>query len=484
MEINQVSQTQMVNQIIHIGHGDLNIYRDVGLEAAKYEPELLAHLIAWNEKKGQVRDSKVALPIIALRGEYDEEYFQNAVAHLLIQSPRELLKACEYHKSLRVPVTDGGGKLLKYGVERFIREREKKRVWWDRTVLQHRKAMKALYAFYHIKPNKRAQAVLFDKKKIGVFKTVSQLKCMKPDEAAGAILNQKIPYLIAIGAMGGIKDKPEVVMALMEQMTGNELVTNTTMLERMGVFDNPYGYLKAAYDKAIERAEKDKRMSKTKANVAAKKTKGKASKKLQSLDKEKRSQMGGIEGDWLVLGDMSYSMHSSIEVAKFISAEIAEQVKGKVHLVFFNTSPRYYDVTGLTIDEIKGKTRSIRANGGTAIGCGLEMLMDKNEIVNGIVICSDGGDNTAPNFGHAYRRYITKMGIEPTVYHYHVPGDRNVLGCQKVQMTKFELGSKVDYYQIPNLIQTMRTSKYSLVEEIMDVPLLTINDVYKKGKKK
>jgi len=158
-------------------------------------------------------------------------------------------------------------------------------------------------------------------------------------------------------------------------------------------------------------------------------------------------------------------------------------VKGDVHLVFFNTVPRYFNVAGKTLPEIEAMTSRIYASGGTSIGCGLELIMDKGITVNGIAICSDGGDNTHPYFSEAYVKYAKKMGLEPTVYLYHVTGDPNYFGkyCKmdKVQFEQFELGRDVDYYSLPNLAATMRTSRYMLAEEILETRLLRFVDVFK-----
>ena len=52
MERTEVTKNQIVNELIRIGHGDYSIYLDIGLKAIKTEPELFAHLIAWNHKIG------------------------------------------------------------------------------------------------------------------------------------------------------------------------------------------------------------------------------------------------------------------------------------------------------------------------------------------------------------------------------------------------------------------------------------------------
>lgn len=478
-----ITRNQMVNQLIRIGHGDFSVYTKLGLQAVKDEPELFGHLISWNSIKGEVRDSKVALPVIALRGEKDAELYENAAANLCLLDPRNLLRACYYNKELGP--ANGGGKWLKDAVVRYVKAREKSRKWWDRTALQHRSSLKGLYALNHIKPTPRAQRILFkrDYPQGSVFAKLKELKNMAPDEAAGFILINRIPFLVAVGALGGIKGKPDIVLALIERMSGAELISNTKMLERMGVFESPA--LKVAYDKAIERMKKDKKVSSLKAGKAAKHVDGKAAKQLEKIQEERLASLGGLEGDWLVLGDRSGSMDESVEAARQIASLIAKQVRGSVHLVFFNTSPMYFNVTGKTLNEITDETRRLRATGGTSIGCGLDLISEKNIVVNGIAIASDGGDNTAPYFHGAYRRYADKFGTEPTVYLYHLPGEWNALTpyCQRdgILLEQFELGSRPDYYALPNLVATMRTGRYTLVEEIMDCPLLTFKEVFKEA---
>ena len=484
-EKSAVSRNSMINQLLKIGHGDLSIYKDVGLKAIKDEPELFAHLIAYNFNKGEVKDSKRALPIIALRGDKDDELFENAVAHLCKLDPLELVRACRFHKELG-PTSTGGSKWLKKGIYLYLKEREKKRKWWDRTALQHRDSLKTLYAMNHIRPNGYAQSILFYKNypESSVFHQVKCLKNMTPIEAAGTILNYQIPYLIAVGAVGGIKNKPDIILALIERMSGNELITNTNMLKQYGVFENPI--LKAAYDKAVERMKKDKKVPTLKAGRAASVIKDKKiADKLETIQEERLAKLGGIDGDIVVLGDKSGSMTSSIEVAKQIAALIAQQIKGRVHLIFFDSQPTYFDVTGKSLSEIQEITKRISARGSTSIGCGLDYLMKKNEVVNGIVICSDGGDNYTPHFHDAYEKYCIKFEIEPTIYLLHVPGDKNYLAgfckSKNISMTTFELGEYVDYYSLPNLINSIRINPYALIDEIMETPLLTFNDVFGKN---
>ena len=500
MERDVVSQNQMVTQLMQIGHGDLNIFADIGLQAAKERPELLAHMISWNTAKGEVRDSKIALPIIALRGEKDLEFYENAVANLCLLDPRSLMKAVLFNSEMTAsghPLQFGAGNMLEEGVNRYLAFREENIGWWHRMVLQHRKSAKNLYKRYHRKPNKMVQDILFDKKrpKGSVFEAVANLKKMSPQEAAGTILEKKIPFTIAVGALGGLKDKSDILLALIERMSGAELINNTNMLKKYGVFENIE--LKASYDKALVRAKADKKVSSLKAGKAADilsdpdlQISKSVIAKLRDVQETKIDQHSGIEGDWAVLCDASGSMRIAIEKAKEVAAVLARMVKGRVHLTFADDHMiKALDVTGMTLDEIKKDTRNVHSGGATKLSIGLSYILDKGLIVNGIAIITDGGENQLPAFSTVYKQYAIKYGMEPPVYFLHVTGDPDRLSPslkrEGIHFEKHEMDN-VDYYSFPNIAATMKTSRFTMFDEIMGIPLLTFDEVFQstKGGKK
>ncbi|OHD13011.1 MAG: hypothetical protein A2Z96_01230 [Spirochaetes bacterium GWB1_48_6] len=174
-------------------------------------------------------------------------------------------------------------------------------------------------------------------------------------------------------------------------------------------------------------------------------------------------------------------MEQAIAKAVEIASYITRSVKGKVYLIFFNVEPRMLDVTGKTLEEIKKMTARISAGGGTSCGCGLWLLADKGLHIDGIAMVSDGGENTPPLFTEAYSRYEQLIGNSPTVYFYKLIGERNFLSrnCQNsnIAIEEFDM-TRSDYYSIPNLVGMMKTTRYSLIDEIMNTPLLTFDDVF------
>lgn len=477
-----LSRNRLVTELARSAHGKLEEYW-VGLPSADRDPEFFSRLIAWNHAKGEVRDSKAALPVIGLRSKAilaDSELAENCAAHLALLSPRDLDRALDFAKASGV-APSAWKHWLRPTVEGYLRTREAVAEWWDRTVITHRRAVKSLYARWHVKPGPRAQAVLFERRypRGSIFSTVARLPKMTTTEAAQAVVKRKLPFLIVVGAMGEKAKETRFVSALIDSMSPAEVVNNTAMLEKLGVKTVPE--LRAAFEAALKRAAESKkgRLGSMKAAKAAESVKDeKLKNKLRGIQDKKTKAMT-VKGRWLVLGDKSGSMSRSIEVAREVAASLAS-VAEEVHLVFFDVMPTYYPVTGKTIEEIRQVTKRISSYGGTSIGCGLaSMLMRKIE-VDGIAIVSDGGENNDPRFWDVYRQYSGMIGREVPVYFYKVSGDPDALSGTR-GMPTFDLrGVPVDHYSIPNLVQSMRVNPYSLVDEIMETPLLKLKDALKR----
>ena len=489
MENTALTRQKILSELSRSPHGKLSEYIPVGKQAIAQEPEFSAHLLAWDRTHGQIRDSKVALPVVTLAFEKEPEFLDNAFGHLALLGPRELLRAYSFAREIR-PV----GQMLAFRrlIGTYLAEKESGK-GWDHLAIQHRKTLKELYALSHALPEKeRTQAVLFgfkgkgaDKVKLplpkgSVFEAVANLKNMAPVEAAGTILKFKVPFLIAMGALGAKAKDVDLVLALIDRMSATELVTNTKMLEKLGVKTNPA--LRGAFDKAMEKAATSKKNTlKTTAAVDAVEDEG-LKDKLRKLQDKQIAAAGGPEGNWLVLADKSGSMSSAIELARHVSATLAKFVKGKVYLVFFDVAPLTVDVTGLSLDQIQKATRHIHADGGTSIGVGLNRMLEEKIELDGIAVVSDGGENTSPRFADVYKRYSAFVGKEVPVYFYDVHGRsgwEQSISNSGIEIQTFKVAGNTDYYSIVNTVATLRSNRYSLIDEIMATPLISLSDVLK-----
>lgn len=489
MEKTGLSRNQIIQQLTRSSHGDLKSYVAPGLAAASEDGEFFAHLIAWNEKNGQIRDSKVALPVVSLAAKtFNSELAENSLAHLALLDPRNLVRALKFAMDVKTP---GHAGELRRLVVRYLRERENDSARWQRTAVQHRASLKTLYALFHVKPSSLADRVLFKGEKLGIFKTIAELKDMASADAASAIIQLRIPFLIAVGALGGKAKEPDLVLALIQQMSPTELVTNTKMLEKLGAKNSPA--LRAAFEEGLKKAVASKKTTFKTTRAVEALTDDALKEKLRGVQEKQIDTLGGVEGDWLVLADKSPSMQSAIAAATQLAATLARIVKGQVHLVFFDGSPhRYVDATGKAYDTLLAETKHIKAGGsGTSIGCGLQYALDKLLECDGIAVVSDGAENTAPFFATTYNKYCAQFGKEVPVYLYwmecHEPSPygnnpktlADNMAREGLDLQVFDLREGFDYYALPNICLTMRTQRYSLIDAIMSVPLLKLADVFK-----
>ena len=483
-----ITRQRILSELSKSPHGSLKEYLPIGKQAVLQEGEFFQHLVAWDRTHGQIRDSKVALPIVGLAFEKDEELVDNALAHIALLGPRELARAYRFGLEIRLP---GKMRQLRRLVESYLHEKEQDK-GWDHLAIQHRGTLKELYSLAHAKPEKeRTNVVLygrnFDKTKAplpkgSVFEVVANLKNMSPTEAAGSIMKYRIPFLIAMGALGAKAKEPDLVQALIQAMSPTELTTNVKMLEKLGLKTNPA--LRGAFDAALLKASTSKKNTlKTTQAVEAVQDEG-LKEKLRGLQAKQISAAGGPEGDWVILADKSGSMSHAIETACHIAGSLTQFVKGKVGLIFFDKSPTAMDVTGLSLDQIKVKTRHVRANGGTSIGCGLNSMLMSKVAVDGIVVVSDGGENSPPLFSDTYAKYSKFVDKDVPVYFYQLSGESDSFSPRMkaagIEMQTFDLrGQKLDYYSIPNTVKSLNANPYSLVDEILQTPLLTLNQVLK-----
>lgn len=486
-EIELHVKNKLVQQLLKPTHSDLNSYLDV-LPLAIQDKNLFSHYITWNNIKSKIDDSKCALPIIGLRTflKVEKDYAENAIANLMTLNPRNLYKAYQFSRDLsdsgRV-IIGGWRKLFQESIQKYLEIREGSIKWWDNAVVRSRKAMLGLYAISHKKPSDRAQEILFKKQypKSSVFQIIKDLKTMSPLEACGQIIKHNIPMSVIIGSGVKVKGNKEVLLAMVEGMTGNEILNSSNMLKNLGAFD--FSEVKAAYDNAIERAKTDKRVNTFKASKAIKQVDKKIADKIITIQNEREKEIPKITANTLILGDSSGSMRKAIEITKQIAGVISSNVVGDKYLIFFNTHPRLFYITNKTYADICVSTKDVKALGSTSIGCGLKYLMDKNIDVDIIIIVSDGGDNSTPYFTDVYPKYCKKFGKEPTIYFFHVKGDgeddlSKFCKAGNININYFEVDVNFDYYALPNILQTVKLSQYDLLNEILDVPLLTLEKVF------
>jgi len=458
-------------------HRDLTEYIPIAQTAMKHDPLFFHHFVAWNHIKGQIRDAKVALPVLGLMATREPILVGNSYGHLMSLGPREFVRALSFAKGQRPGLSWRGiGRVVKA----YIRRIERQPVKLERTVLQHRASIRRLYTEFHVKPSPLAAAMLgFGLKGEelpvvgGVLAALRDIPKMDPVEAAGTVMRYNIPFLVATAVMPQIKGNTAAIIAIIQSMSASDLVNSVKNLKHWGMDKDPA--IKAAYAEALAKSKGNANLFK--AAKAAEVVEEEDVKEALAQIQERKLGAGSIDGNWLVLADMSGSMRQSMELGKLVSALLARMVKGKVWLVFFNQKAHGRDVTGKTLAEIREQTMLLHAHGFTSVGAGLEYANMQKLDFDGIAVITDGGHNKAPAFSVEYKAAERRLLKSPSVYYYRVAGDHDVLTHELesagITAEKFQVPAGADEYSIANLVQTMRVNRYSLYQEILDTPLKT-----------
>ncbi|HEV3079978.1 MAG TPA: hypothetical protein VGY66_09370, partial [Gemmataceae bacterium] len=366
---------------------------------------------------------------------------------------------------------------LKTEIVRYLREREADPEWFDSSVLIARKAIKRLYALLHVKPDERAQKILFEEdppadSRLHALRVLA--KASTPAAQARAIMEHRIPYRVAATVVQQMT--PTVLLALIERMSSQELINNLASLQRRGALNNPD--LKALIEHKLEEARTGTRVSAFKAEEALKAAKlsEDVRRKLEQVADTQVKAKGRIARPTALFIDKSGSMELAIELGKRIGALISAICEKELYVYAFDTMAYPIERAGNDLAAWEKSLKGITAGGGTSCGVALEAMTRKQQYVEQLILVSDEEENTAPFFVQSLNKYREAVKADPNVCFVRTPGARTNLEeqCRRHAVAFDAFQFTGDYYALPNLVPLLsRPSKLELLMEIMDYPLPT-----------
>lgn len=465
----------ILNSLLTTPHRQLELVGKLHEDMVQRDPIFYGHLAVWYQQVGEVRDHKEVFVGNLLTSNISEH---RAAGFVMLQEfpPYQVARIVDFLKVYR-------GKLprsTRTAVRRYLKQREKNPVFFDRAALTARKAMKHLYASLHIKPSQRADAVLFkdnppEDSLAYALKLVSIADSAL--EQAQLIVEYNIPYAIAVGAIKQLT--PTVLVALINSMSPQEVINNLKSLQTRGAMENPQ--VKEMINEKLEAAQTDVRVAALKGKVAAGATilDADTAARLEKVMDEQVKRRGKITKATALLVDKSASMESAIEVGKRIAALISGITEAELFVYAFDTLPYPVKASGSQLSDWEKAFQHIKAGGATSIGSTLEAMRLRKQRVEQIILVTDEGENTAPYFASTYEAYKRDLLLEPSVlvvkvgYAYDWLEKR--LQEKQVQVDSFTFAG--DYYSLPNLIPFLsRPSRLELLMEILETPLPMRND--------
>jgi hypothetical protein len=489
-------------------HRDTDRIKAVHEEVRKQDPRFYAHLACWYDRAGSgIRDHKEVFAAmlatdpfvdnrevgLALFRDMPTFLKKRVVGFIRGKKVKVRTKTGEKMEvkggkktidKVKIELHDAGLKLnvphsMKSEVKQYLRWLESDDKRFDEVAMRSFWDLKDLYRMggLQIKPSPRAQGILFENvvpegSKLNVLDAVRKAKT--PEEKAKIIVENKIPYTVAVGLVD--KVTPTVLVALIDRMSSQELLNNIASLDEKGATAMPE--VKALIDKKLEKAKTAKNVSALKSKTAKATGRIKDESTAKKLDEVADTQIkshGVISLSTAIMIDRSGSMTEAIEVGKRLATVVSGATVADLHVIAFDTSATEIVAKGKALSDWENAFRGINAAGGTSIGSALYFLLRKKAIVEQIVVVTDEGENTHPFFTTVYEQYCREMNVKPSVVVIHVGGNDHtfttMLKGAKIEFDTYTPDSS-DYYGMPGIIPLLaRKSKLDLVYEIMDEPL-------------
>jgi hypothetical protein len=497
-------RVKILNSFMTCPHRDTDELQKIHAEIREKDPVFYAHLAVWY-KNGDLRDHNEVFTAMLVTDPYLENR-ETGIALFQQQAPFMKAKILGFIKGKEIVLREKTGKQVKRGkkmvdeiknskkkvgliknIPNILRTEIKKYIRWletnndrfDSIALTNFNDLKTFYAGkgLQIKPCPRAQQILFDEifpedSKLSIFKQIREADT--PEKAAHLIVEHKIPYTIALG----LRDKitPSILIALINNMTAQEIITNIASLQEKGVMDNPE--TKKLITEKLEVAKTAKNVTALKSKRAKETGRIKDETVLKQLDEIADKQIkksGTIKVPTGLLVDRSGSMEAAIKAGKQIASTICGSMEANLFGVAFDTMAQAIKASENTLTAWEKAFAPIRAGGGTSIGCALEFMIRYNLYAEQLIIVTDEDENESPKFADVFPRYIEKMKITPAIIIVRVGRATTTLSehlkRKGISFDVYELQGK-DYYGLPGLIPLLsRKSKLDLVYEIMDFPL-------------
>ena len=511
---------EILNTLLTTPHRDLEKIWPVHSELIAKDPRFYVRLAAWYANHGDVRDHKEMFVVALVLSDF-EGHRDAGLALLRNMPPYQVIRVVDFisgrkrtrqarkgedamkHASRRQrqaaacrafgtsagetaesepdKITVEFGlfrnvpRAMKTEITRYLREREADPDWFDGSVLAARKAMKRLYALLHVKPGERAQKILFDDEPPAdsrIYALRELAAAANPADQAKAIVQHRIPYRVAATVIRQMT--PTVLVALIEQMSAQELINSLGGLKRRGALDVPE--IKSLIETKLEAAKTADRVSAFKAEKAieAAGVPDDLRKKLEDVADTQVKAKGRITRPTALLIDKSASMEQAIELGKRIGAMISAICEKELYTYAFDTMAYEIEPEGNDLAEWERALAGITAGGCTSCGVALKYLARKKQYVEQIIMITDEQENTAPAFVPSLKEYRDALKSDPSVCIVRTPGGSSYLEqlCRResIQLDVFTFSG--DYYSLPNLVPMLsRPSKLELLMEIMDYPL-------------
>jgi len=389
--------------------GELELMRCLHERMFRRDPVFYGFLATWYIQRGTIMDHKEIF-LANLLTSPCRGHRERASRLLPLFPVRELSRTVDYCKR----VVQKFPRIARTGVREYLRRLEEKPERFDNLVLGSRKHLKHLYASLRIKPSPRAQAILFEDSppqdsRLADLKALLQER--EPDAQARLILHCGTPLSIALRYVRNLT--ASLVVRLIETLPPAEIVQNLNVLRNRGVLKDEE--VMSLLDRRLHEAMAEKKVTARLSRLVTRISKPYDDMKAraETILTRCREENIAIERPTALLIDKSGSMDEALDLGKIVAILCSSLARGSFSTFLFDSKAIELQPPDTSPESWEREFAPCSAEGPTSPGSALALMGEKEEIVEQVVLITDGNENHAPGFFEALAGYQRKLHSTP-----------------------------------------------------------------------
>jgi hypothetical protein len=444
-------------------HGDLSKTLEVHRGVRDRNPLFYVKFATWYMENGTVRDHKVAFLKTLFSAEQPQ--LREAAWMLLQEVPFELLYRVAEGKNPRT---------LRSAVIHRLANEEAETLRFQ--ILRAGKHLKKLVKQLHIPTSKseseNLQAIgkeLFSKapELRAVFKQLQETT--DPKEISEILRKSRLPSYIAVSSLK--VRTPQIMKALIENMTPSELLQSLNALGRMKVLEPNLDLIIEKINKAItDRRIGAMRIHRIRKSLDPTLVPAKIFDLLSQITVEKIKRISKIKGKVSIHLDGSGSMEMAIPIARQLATTLSMACETPPSVYVASTTPTLIKPQVYNAEGWEKAFSLVKAEGTTPLGAGIALMKRLGDECDTLILITDEGENTPPFFIHEYQSLtykpqiiIVRVGSEKRTLSEQLDRERIPYDMVAVQTA--------DQYSLDQIVRLIGKSPFDVVLEIMSIPV-------------
>jgi len=453
----------LFQEIMTCPHGDLSKTLEVHKGVRDRNPLFYVKAACWYAENGAVRDHKVAFLQTLFSAEQLE--LREAAWILLQDLPFEFIYRIvgeKYPRTMRSAIihrlTNEDPEVLRFQILRAAKDLKRivKRLHIPTTNSDNVNLQTIGKELFTKTPELRA-----------IFKRLQEIE--DPTEISRILREARLPSYIAVSSLK--VRTPEIMKALIENMSPSELLQSLNTLGRMKVLEPNLNLITEKINKAIaDKRVGAMRIHQIRKHLDPELVPGKIFDLLSQVTVKKIQRVSKIKGKISIHLDGSGSMELAIPIARQLATTLSLACETPPTVYVAAVAPAKITPVVYNAEGWEKAFNLVRVEGSTPLGAGIALMKRAGEECDTLILITDEGENSPPYFLNEYQ----SLTYKPQIIIVRVGQETRTLSEQlEKEHITYDMVSvqTADQYSLDQIVRLVGKSPFDTILEVMNTTI-------------